>query len=299
MAGFQQTSFAFAPSAPAAPAGGLPEPERPPALAPQAAAEQRLIRKSTRPARRAAARAVQLLLHDIMPAAEADARDRAAARLAARLTQQLPNARLHLVITENRSTMISVKREAGPAYRVRLHHLFLDADLAITQALARYIADNDAVASDLLGEYIDVNTDRIIRGRRRAEPLETAGAVYDLAELYATLNQRYFGGRIDARIGWGRRGGKRRRRASIKMGSYIVEERLIRIHPTLDRPFVPRYFVEWIVFHEMLHQVHDIPTVAGRRQFHTPEFLRDERKFEHYLAARRWERENLGRILTY
>ncbi len=28
--------------------------------------------------------------------------------------------------------------------------------------------------------------------------------------------------------------------------SYSVEERLIRIHAALDRPFVPRFFIDWI-----------------------------------------------------
>jgi hypothetical protein len=49
----------------------------------------------------------------------------------------------------------------------------------------------------------------------------------------------------------------------------------------------------------MLHQVHDIPVVDGRRQFHTPEFLAEEAKFEHYEAARLWERRNLDRLLHF
>src|SRR5437588_3906032 len=104
-------------------------------------------------------------------------------------------------------------------------------------------------------------------------------------EIYEDLNRRYFAGKIDARITWSQRaqpGAKRRRRNSIKMGSYSVEDRLIRIHASLDRPFVPRLFVEWIVYHEMLHQKHDIPVVGGRRQFHTPEFLAEEATYEHF-----------------
>ena len=83
------------------------------------------------------------------------------------------------------------------------------------------------------------------------------------------------------------------------MGSYSVEERLIRIHPALDRRFVPRYFLDWIVYHEMLHQVHDIPVIGGRRQFHTPEFMAQESNYEHYERARDWERRNLDRILNF
>jgi hypothetical protein len=132
--------------------------------------------------------------------------------------------------------------------------------------------------------------------------IEMRGEVHDLEEIYDDLNRRYFAGRIDARITWSQRqqpGAKKRRRNSIKMGSYSVEDRLIRIHASLDRPFVPRLFVEWIVYHEMLHQKHDIPVVGGRRQFHTPEFLAEEATYEHFDRMTRWERENLDKILSY
>jgi len=180
--------------------------------------------------------------------------------------------------------------------------MFAEAPPTVARALARYIALNERGASRELGSYIDANQGIIRRASRRLPPpltLETRGEHYDLQEVFDSLNQRYFEGRIDARITWGPRGGQRRRRISIKMGSYSVEDRLIRIHPSLDRRFVPRFFLEWIVYHEMLHQVHDIPVVGGRRRFHTPAFLREERAFLEYDRARLWERQNLDRILIY
>ena len=117
--------------------------------------------------------------------------------------------------------------------------------------------------------------------------------------LFDELNLRYFGGRIRARITWGPRGRRKRTRDSIKLGSYTFEDELIRIHPVLDAADVPSFFVAWIVYHEMLHQVHDIPVVGGRRQFHTPEFMAQESNYEHYERARDWERRNLDRILTF
>ena len=223
-------------------------------------------------------------------------------RLERRIAAHLPAGRLALAVTDNRYTMISVRRDKGPLYRVRLHHMFLEAPPALTRALARYVALNDPIASRELGAFIDDHQGDIRRASRRrsAQPtVETLGEVFNLQEVFDVLNRRYFDERIDARITWGTRGQKRRRRTSIKMGSYSVEDRLIRIHPALDRRFVPRYFLEWIVYHEMLHQVHDIPVVGGRRQFHTPEFLAEERGFEHYERARLWERENLDRILNF
>jgi hypothetical protein len=127
----------------------------------------------------------------------------------------------------------------------------------------------------------------------------TAGEHHDLRSIYDELNARYFANRIEAAITWGARTGRPRRRNSIKMGSYSVEDRLIRIHRSLDRAFVPKFFVAWIVFHEMLHQVHDIQVKNGRREFHSKQFLADEALFEHYHEARSWERRHLDALLTY
>jgi hypothetical protein len=243
------------------------------------------------------------------PSAEAATNDERARkaleeRISSAMLPHAPEARLALAVTDNRFTMISVKREHG-LFRLRLHHMFLEASHDIVRALGRYVARNDRDASQLLAQFIDVNHRKIRRARRRRPTvftIETRGEVHDLKEIYDELNRRYFAGKIDARITWSQRaqpGAKRRRRNSIKMGSYSVEDRLIRIHASLDRPFVPRLFVEWIVYHEMLHQKHDIPVVGGRRQYHTPEFLAEEATYEHFHRMSRWERENLDKILSY
>lgn len=136
---------------------------------------------------------------------------------------------------------------------------------------------------------------------RRREGLRTRGAHHDLRILFDSLNARYFRGQIGAGITWGRRlrSGLPRPHRSVKMGSYAVEDRLIRIHPLLDRPFVPRYYVEWIIYHEMLHERHPIPLVAGRRCFHPPAFLAEEQLFEDVDRASRWERQNAHRLLRF
>jgi hypothetical protein len=219
-----------------------------------------------------------------------------------RIRAHLSRGRVQVTLTDNRYTMISVRRvPREKRFEVRLHHMFVEADPVITRALARYIADNDAEASRVLGDFIDANSEHV-RGRARRAPTQvifTAGEHYDLRLIFDELNARYFDNRIDASITWGARTGRPRRRNSIKMGSYSVEERLIRIHRSLDRAFVPPFFVEWIVFHEMLHQVHDIRVKNGRREFHSKEFLADEAQFEHYDQARIWERQHLDALLTY
>ena len=230
-----------------------------------------------------------------------------------RIRAHLARGNVQVTLTDNRYTMISVRRiapkdrprapreRAERRYEVRLHRMFADADPVITRALAHYIADNDAEASRILGDFIDANADHV-RGRARRAPTQlifTAGEHHDLRTIFDELNARYFENRIEAAITWGPRTGRPRRRNSIKMGSYSVEDRLIRIHRSLDRAFVPRFFVAWIVFHEMLHQVHDIRVKNGRREFHSKEFLADEAGFELYDQAKIWERRHLDALLTY
>ena len=228
-----------------------------------------------------------------------------------RIRAHMSKGRVQVTLTDNRYTMISVRRVARERdksgarhekrYEVRLHHMFADADPVITRALAKYVVDNDSDASRVLGDFIDENTEHV-RGRARRTPTQvifTAGENYDLRQIFDELNERYFDNKIDASITWGARTGRPKRRNSIKMGSYSVEDRLIRIHRSLDRAFVPQFFVAWIVFHEMLHQVHDIRVKNGRREFHSKEFYADEAQFERYDEARMWERQHLDALLTY
>jgi len=209
-----------------------------------------------------------------------------------------PGKTLELCLTNNHYSMISVRRKAD-GYRLRLHRMFVGAEPRIVRALARYVVHNDRRASALLGEYIEQHQ-HIIRQqvrRPRHVRLRTAGRHHDLQVVFDRLNAERFDGKLDARITWGPSSARRRRRRSIKMGSFAVEDRIIRIHPALDQECVPGYFVAWIVFHEMLHGKHEVLRTGGRRRFHTPEFNQEERTFPDYQRACAWEKEHLDRLL--
>ncbi len=225
------------------------------------------------------------------------AQDRLRRRIAAHL-----DGELDLVVTDNRCTLISVQRKAG-RYRLRVHHMFLDAEPRIIRALARYAMGKDPGASALLNEYIEFHKDRIKQSpqRKRNQPvLNPKGDVWNLKEIFDGLNHRYFDGTLDIAITWGKRSRRRpKKHRSLKMGSYSVEDQLIRIHPALDRPFVPRFFIELVVYHEMLHHIFPMPVVNGKRRFHTPEFRAKEQSFPHYDRARTWERRNIDKLLYY
>lgn len=201
-------------------------------------------------------------------------------------------------ITDNRHSIISVSRQGG-VVRIRVHHMFLDAPGHIVNALVRYLTTNDREASIKVGLYIEENGGRLHRRRARKMPLAPKGRIHDLYEIFQDLNARYFDGQVNALITWGKRTKEKRvtPRKTIKLGSYSALERLIRLHPVLDRAWVPRYFVAYIVYHEMLHHVMPATRGGGRRNLHPPEFLERERDFRNFDRAIAWEQKHIARLL--
>jgi hypothetical protein len=128
--------------------------------------------------------------------------------------------------------------------------------------------------------------------------LRHEGRYFDLRSIFDELNTRYFRGRLrNYEVKWGRRR-KHRPKEYFVFGTIQEEDRVIRINPSLDQPFVPRWFLRYILFHEMLHSVVPDETLrGGRRKVHTEEFNRRERMFPAYNRARRWEQDNLARFL--
>jgi len=128
--------------------------------------------------------------------------------------------------------------------------------------------------------------------------LRHEGRYFDLGAMFDQLNEHYFRGRLRGyKVMWGRRR-KHRPRDYFVFGTIQEEDRIIRINPSLDQPFVPPWFLRYVLYHEMLHSVvPDEPLARGRRRVHTDKFNRLERNFRGYGRARRWEEENLARFL--
>lgn len=242
-------------------------------------------------------------------ARELQAREKASGGPAVELVQQRSRAMaladslaglvgesIQLTLTENTSTMVSFRRQDG-LVRLRVHRIFLEAPVEVVRAIAQYVGGRRG-ASNAIDAFVRENLACIQRARKERHRLglRAKGIFHDLEEVFDDLNRKFFGSKIDARIGWGR-GGPRRRRRSIRMGVYLDESRVIRIHPALDRPEVPLYFVRFVVFHEMLHQAYPPRIVCGRRLTHTPEFRAAERAYPDYERAIEWERKNIDYLL--
>jgi hypothetical protein len=203
---------------------------------------------------------------------------------------------LRLVLTENRSVLLSVSRQTGPLL-LRLHRMFLYAPECVVSALARNIRRRGRAADGEVRRFMNANLHRVRRSRRKVPPVYTCGRTFDLAAIYADVNARFFDGRMRVPITWGR-GVGRARRGGLTFGSYDPVLTLIRIHPVLDRPSVPRFFVESVVHHEMLHHhMGGVPDRAGRTVYHTRAFREAEALFPRYRDVLAWEKQNLPELL--
>jgi hypothetical protein len=224
-----------------------------------------------------------------------------------RQLNRLTGGRLRsLELTDNRRTILSVragKMGNRAPLELRIHHSFTAAPEEVLQAVAVFVeskrgSDRAREALVLIREHFSGHRQA---ARIRKLVLQPLGVVLDLREVFADLNERYFESRLAAEITWGKaavasRCG-RRRSASLQLGSYSYEDRLIRLHRVLDHPEVPRYVVEAVVYHEMLHA--DMPPEIrdGKRLFHTPEFRRRERQYRNLTRAERWIGENMPALL--
>jgi len=253
-----------------------------------------------RPVREVAPAAVPEV-RDPVPAPERTATlptqtERRARELAQAIANKLgPEVRVLLTVHDNRSTMISFRRQP-PLLKIRAHHMFLEATPEIVASIADYAGRGKAAAGAALDDFIARQQEKIRSHPLRPSLLEHRGQCFDLKEIFDRVNAEHFDGSIVARIGWGRNTGRRRRR-SIRLGVYDHKSKEIRIHPALDRPDVPRFFVEFIVFHEMLHQVFPSTRDTGRHVHHSRAFRAKERAFPKYQAAMDWEHQHLKELL--
>ncbi|MAQ17210.1 MAG: hypothetical protein CMN30_20750 [Sandaracinus sp.] len=222
-----------------------------------------------------------------------------AVRLAAALERRL-GAPVRLVVTDNRTAMFSARKRPGHI-DVRANHVFLEASESIVDAMAAAV-HRDPAARERLRLFLRERRKAIrptVKRERRAS-MRTRGAHHDLSSIFARLESAYFPDAMTGvRITWGPAlGRRRRRRRSIQLGLYIPEDRLIRIHRALDQEWVPRFYVESVVFHEMLH--HCMPPARRGRQiiFHTPQFRALEKVFPHHAEAEVWEKVHLDRLLS-
>jgi predicted metal-dependent hydrolase len=174
---------------------------------------------------------------------------------------------------------------------VRLSDLLEGAPEAVVRAIAHILLakmyrkpidrGHAARYRRYLGSHEVVNKAHLVRQMRGRKLLRSPkGFIYDLDAIFEDLNRRFFYGLMGRpRMSWSP---TRTRRI---LGHYDPAHNAIVISRVFDHPLVPRYAVEYIVYHEMLHLKHPVRLRGSRRCVHSAEFQAEEKLFPEWERA--------------
>ena len=120
---------------------------------------------------------------------------------------------------------------------------------------------------------------RQLRGRKRI--LSPKGDLYNLEEIFDALNLRFFHGLLGRPVlTWSGQSATR------LLGHYDAAHNTIMVSRVFDRPGTPRYAIDYLMYHEMLHLKHPVTMRKGRRCVHSSAFQQDEKLFPELDDAR-------------
>lgn len=211
-----------------------------------------------------------------------------------------------VVVTYGRSRTVPVharhvRLEGRPAYQVRLHGMFAQAPEEVREDVARWMRVGRRARK--VCERLDrwIASELAALPKRRPGRANPKGEAHDLSALAEGLFAGFFASDFEERprpiLTWGQRR-KSSSRRSLRLGSYDPETNVVRLHPVLDQPGVPEWFVRFVLMHEILHAVLPPRPGSGSRMIHHgPEFRRREQSYPDHSRALRWEEKNLARLI--
>ncbi|HEY6272334.1 MAG TPA: M48 family peptidase [Terriglobales bacterium] len=180
---------------------------------------------------------------------------------------------------------------------LRLSDLLDDAPDAVLHAITHILLAKlyrDPIDATLLAGYrkfagsqpMLARTHQIRRLRGRKHGAGAEGEQYHLEEIFDDLNHRFFQGLIARpKMSWSKV------RSRQRLGHYDPAHNTIVVSRIFDRPGVPRYAIEYLVFHELLHLRHPVGLSGSRRCVHSRAFREEEKLFPHLAEARRYVKQ--------
>ncbi len=208
--------------------------------------------------------------------------------------------KVSLTLTNNKKAIMKTSYSESGMINLTLNGMFLDAPSSVLRALAGFLRKPDTKKKRNISKLFHESGLNIVKKAKHKKfaLLRHQGKYFNLKDIYDKINQRYFQNRVRAFITWGNEDSKKRK-YSISFGSYNWDSKIIRIHKALDRYSTPKYFIEYIIYHEMLHVYIGLKKDGkGGRKAHNKEFRERERDFLHYEKAIKWEKKNLWRFIN-
>jgi predicted metal-dependent hydrolase len=191
---------------------------------------------------------------------------------------------LHVKFHRYTSINTTIRLREGKLF-VRLSDLLEHAPEAIHHAIAHILLAKimrkpisaqqaDRYRRYIQSEAVSKQAERIrqTRGRKRISTVQ--GRYYNLEEVFEAVNQRFFHGLLGRpTLTWSAHAARR------KLGHYDPAHNTIVVSRIFDRANTPRYAIEYLLYHEMLHLKHPVKVRGGRRCVHSREFQAEERLF--------------------
>jgi len=203
---------------------------------------------------------------------------------------------VRVIPTRNRSHLITVRKSGVHSVHLRVQEIFLHAPDDVWSAIGTFMLSPTPDSRRVIRGYISgIRPSPGVNVSSRQGKVSLQGKCFNLGDIFDELNRSYFNGEIQCGITWGKVYRKRRRR-SISFGNYEGFSNMIKINPALDRSEVPRFFVEYIVYHEMIHARIDRhpDRKTNHRIHHGDDFYREEKQFRDYEEALAWEKRNMA-----
>ncbi|MDX1972448.1 MAG: hypothetical protein SFY68_07955 [Candidatus Sumerlaeia bacterium] len=207
--------------------------------------------------------------------------------------------RVVLELTRHRRTFLSSRECAGGVLEVRLRRDFLEAPPAVWEAVALFLKAGKPVHRVMMLDFLKSVGGEEEKVEKRIRREHAQGRYVNLRERADRINLEQFGGRHLFSISWNR--GVRptaQPPRSLRLGLCCVTQREILMHPLLDHPEVPLYYVDYIIHHEIAHlEVEPELGEGGRMRIHSPEFHAVEKQFPQYREAVEYGKKGLKSVI--
>ena len=173
--------------------------------------------------------------------------------------------------------------------RVSLHEGFIGAPEEVLNTIADVVVNgkrNNYVG--LIRRYSESEAFKEISMRARkgvSQDLQAAiqGQYFNLEQVYQRVSEKYFNGTLGKpNLTWNRQLTRR------KLGHYSADTDTVMISIALDNPDTPRFLIDYVMYHELLHKKIGFVQRANKRYAHTAEFHAQEKKFAQYKAVKEY-----------
>jgi len=204
------------------------------------------------------------------------------------LGRLLPDQEVDIRYTRNRTVILSLRPDRKGRSVLRAHQCFRNAPDDIADAAIRlYLTRARKVQRRRWSHMVT------LYHQQTATPPQTAGnselqpgVHHDLRAILDRVNARWFEGALDLDISYGERIARR------LMGRHEKRSprNLIVVNPVLDHQWVTEWYLEFLVFHECLHEVFPPRPSGERMMLHPPELRAREREHPDLERAHVYER---------